>query len=225
MPPLQFGALKRRPFAFYPPILNVEDNEWRVRKTGGPEILVSNLKSGLEVWIPKRLIGEISGADSPLLAVSLLKTLEYKAGTLQPYERRLIEMPPPPGDGFADLPGWTPPQSRGRQLAVALGAALLACLLLAALFRFAPRRDASRDLFALTARDDYSSVVRRLGPAAQEHARPPYRVLWYPQRSCYVVLLDAHYIGALDRNWRAIHHVVRPGGGDTAPLLRSLPRF
>ncbi|HEY1204394.1 MAG: hypothetical protein ABSH46_18275 [Bryobacteraceae bacterium] len=222
--PLQFGALKRRPFALYPPILNIEHNEWRVRQTTGPEILVTNLKSDVEVWIPKRLIGDISGADEPLLAVSLLRELEYKAGSLRPYERRVIEMPAPPGSGFAEPPGWTPPKLRGRRLAAALVCALLAALLLVVLAPFAPPRGAEPAL-GLTASDDYASVVRRLGPAAEVHERPPYRALWYPKRSRYVVLSDGRYIGALDSSWHVIDHVERPGHGDTALVLRSLPRF
>ncbi len=134
--PLQFGALKRRAFALYPPILNVEYNEWRVRKTAGPEVLVSNLKTDLEVWIPKRLIGDISGPDSPLLAVSLRQELEYKAGVLWPCERRVVEMPAAPGSGFGGASGQGAPRARDRRLAVILACVLLAGLLLVALIRF-----------------------------------------------------------------------------------------
>lgn len=222
--PLQFGALKRRSFALYPPILNIEHNEWRVRKTAGPEILISNLKSDVEVWIPKRLIREISEADDSLLTVSLLQELEYKAGVLRPYERRVVEMPAAPGSGFAEIPGWEPPKSRGRQLATALACALLAALVLVALARFVPLRRGEPGL-GLTASDDYSSVVRRLGPAAEERERPPYRALWYPKPSCYVILLDGRYIGALDSSWRVIDHAEGAGHGDTARVLRSLARF
>jgi hypothetical protein len=134
--PLQFGALKRRAFALYPPILNVEHNEWQVRKTAGPELLVSNLKTDLEVWIPKRLIGDISGPDSPLLAVSLRQELEYKAGVLWPCARRVVEMPAAPGSGFGGASGMGAPKSRHRRLAVILACVLLAGLLLVALIRF-----------------------------------------------------------------------------------------
>ncbi len=222
--PLPFGALKRRPFALYPPILNVEHNEWRVRKTSGPEILVSNLKSDLEVWIPKRLMGEISGAGEEWLAVSLLQELEYKAGILRPYERRVVEMPAAPGAGIARPSGWAPPKARGRRLATTLVCALLAGVLLVALARLALLRRAGPPL-GLTAGDEYALVVRKLGPAAEEHVRPPYRALWYPNRSCYVVLLDGRYIGALDPHWSPIDHVTRLGQGDTVSVLRRLPRF
>jgi hypothetical protein len=36
---------------------------------------------------------------------------------------------------------------------------------------------------------------------------------------------SAHYIGALDGNWHVIHYVELPGGGNTASLLRALPKF
>jgi len=138
--PLQFGALKRRSFALYPPILNVEHNQWRVRKTAGPEVLISNLKTDLEVWIPKRLIAEISGADNPLLEVSLRQELEYRAGVLWPCERRVVEMPAAPGSGFGGASGMGAPKSRDRRLAVALACVLLAALLLVALIRFVHAR-------------------------------------------------------------------------------------
>jgi hypothetical protein len=134
--PLQFGALKRRSFALYPPILNVEHNEWRVRRTAGPEVLISNLKTDLEVWIPKRLIGDISGADSPLLAVSLRQELEYKAGILWPCGRQVVEMPAAPGGGLGEIPPSRAARSRDRRLAVILACVLLAGLLLVALIRF-----------------------------------------------------------------------------------------
>jgi len=133
---LQFGALKRRAFALYPPILNVEHNEWRVRKTAGPEVLVSNLKTDLEVWIPKRLIEDISAPDSPLLAVSLRQELEYRAGVLWPCGRRVVEMPAPPGGGPVGVPASQARKSIDRRLAVTLACVLLAGLLLVALIRF-----------------------------------------------------------------------------------------
>ncbi len=133
---LQFGALKRRAFALYPPILNVEHNEWRVRKTTGPEVLVSNLKTDLEVWIPKRLIGDISGPDDLLLAVSLRQELEYKAGVLWPCAQRVLEMPAAAGSGFSGIPASRAAKSRDRRLAVILACVLLAGALLVVLIRF-----------------------------------------------------------------------------------------
>src|SRR5918912_1057136 len=90
-PPLQH--LTTRPFSFYPPILNIEHNEWLFRKATWSEILVVNCKSGNEIWIPRRFLGEVSRIEDPVLIVGLNRELEYKAGAVWPYQRRVIEMP------------------------------------------------------------------------------------------------------------------------------------
>src|SRR5580704_6190210 len=91
--PPPFDDLANRPFSFYPPILNVEHNEWLYRKATWPEILVVNRKTGAEVWIPRRFLGEVSRIDHPVLIVGLSRELEYRAGAVWPYERRVLEMP------------------------------------------------------------------------------------------------------------------------------------
>jgi hypothetical protein len=249
MPP-ELERLRDSTFAFYPPIVNVEHNEWRFRKAAWSELLVANTKSDLEIWIPRRLLGEISSIDEPVLIVGLLKELEYKAGTVWPHERRVLEMPrmagappaPAPRDAHATaVRRVVTPESRiGRFIAAALGIGLLACVLVLAVFRLGPVRSvkftaADQDFLSLSRRDDYFSIVQTLGRPAEDHWRAgavtlQYRLLWYPQRGYYVVLLgsdrnDAHYIGALDRNWRVVHYVDLPGTGDTSSLLRGLPRF
>jgi hypothetical protein len=216
---------------------------------------VANARSGVEVWIPRRLVGELSPVDEPVMIVGLLKELEYKAGAVWPHERRVIEMPAASND--AALPAPAPrtagppaspaaprpasPESRvGRLIAGALGFGLLACVLVVAVFHAGPLRPVKftaedQDYLQLSRRDDYFGVVRKLGPPAEDHWRAEtgelqYRALWYPRRSYYVVLLGpdrngARYIGALDRNWRVIHSVELPNGGDTASMLRGLERF
>jgi hypothetical protein len=87
----------------------------------------------------------------------------------------------------------------------------------------------------LTVRDDYYSIVNKLGPPAQDHsATKPgdleFRSLWYPQRSYYVILMGAdhnnlRYIGAMDKDWNLVHSVVLPGGASTASMLRGLQKF
>src|SRR5580704_14462966 len=91
--PPPFDDLANRPFSFYPPILNVEHNEWLYRKATWPEILVVNRKTGAEIWIPRRFLGEVSRIDHPVLIVGLVRELEYRAGAVWPYERRVVEMP------------------------------------------------------------------------------------------------------------------------------------
>ncbi len=248
-PPLE--PMARRPFSFFPPILNVEHNEWRFRKASWSEVLVANAKSDLEIWIPRRYFGEISRVDEPVMIVGLLKELEYKAGSVWPHERRVIEMPaavndtPRPAGPSAEP---KPPRGNtggteqrvGRLIAMILGAGAL--ILAFALFvihggalRTVKFTAADQDFLALSRTDDYFAVVRKLGQPSEDRWRDnagelQYRALWYPQRSYYIILLgtdrnDLRYIGAVDRNWRVIHYVDLPSGGSTASLMRGLPRF
>src|ERR1700682_2040379 len=100
--------LGNRAFSFYPPILNIEQNEWFFRRGTWSEILVLNSRTGAEIWIPRRFLGEVSQIEDPVVIVGLLKELEYKAGAVWPHERRVIQMQlavgdrprtlPPPGD-------------------------------------------------------------------------------------------------------------------------------
>ena len=250
-PPLE--PMARRKFSFFPPILNVEHNEWRFRKATWSEILVVNAKSDLEVWIPRRLVGEASSVDEPVMIVGLLKELEYKAGAVWPHERRVIEMPsvgemPQPARTGApgsvsvlDTRGGRSTESRiGRLVGAVLVLGVLLCCLVIFVFRAGPLRNvtftaADQDFLSLSRTDDYFAVVRKLGPPAEDRWRETggelqYRALWYPQRSYFVILLGsdrngARYIGALDRNWRVIHYVELPNGAGTASMLRSLQKF
>ena len=94
LPPISpLEHLGNRPFSFYPPILDVEPNEWFFRRSTWSEILVVNSRSHVEIWIPRRFLGEISQIDDPVVIVGLVKELEYKAGAVWPHQRRVIEMP------------------------------------------------------------------------------------------------------------------------------------
>jgi len=97
--PPSLEHLATRPFSFYPPIVNVEHNEWLFRKATWSEILVVNCKSGSEVWISRRFVGEVSRIDDPVLIVGLSRELEYKGGAVFPCQRRVIEMPLAVGAG------------------------------------------------------------------------------------------------------------------------------
>ena len=99
MPP-GFEQIGSRPFSFYPPVVNVEHNEWHYRKATWSEVLVVNAKTGLEVWIPRLYIGEFSRIDEPVVIVGLTKELEYKGGQVWPYVRRVIEMPRAVNEGY-----------------------------------------------------------------------------------------------------------------------------
>src|SRR6266404_8988564 len=90
-PPLEH--LGQRPFSFYPPILNIEHNEWIFRRATWSEILVSNTKTSAEVWVSRRYLGDISRVEEPVMILGLNKELEYKTGQLWPAQRRVIEIP------------------------------------------------------------------------------------------------------------------------------------
>src|SRR5580704_11516060 len=95
-PPLDH--LGSRPFSFFPAILNIEHNEWLFRKATWSEILVYNVKTAEELWIPRRFMGEISRIEDPVVIVGLVKELEYRGGAVLPHQRRVIEMPVAVGD-------------------------------------------------------------------------------------------------------------------------------
>jgi hypothetical protein len=244
--PAPLDHLGARPFSFYPPILNIEHNEWRYCKSTWSEMLVSNARTGMEVWIPRRFLGEISSIEDPVVIVGLVKELEYRAGAILPHQRRVIEMPAAPVSTAertpaADIPapvvGIRLERSEaavGRLIGVVMVAAILAYVLLISTTRdggFRLRAVMQSDT-GLTARDDYFAVVRRLGTPAEDRWSPEagtlqYRALWYPQQSCYVILFgsdrkDMRYIGMLSKDWKPIHSVPSPG---VSAMLGKLPKF
>jgi hypothetical protein len=101
VPPL-LEHLARRPFAFYPAILNVVHNQWFFRKATWSELVVVNAKTGVELSIPRRFVGEVSSIDEPVLIVGLQRELEFREGAVWPHRRRVIEMPIAVGGGGAE---------------------------------------------------------------------------------------------------------------------------
>lgn len=213
-PPLD--QLGPRPFSFYPPIRNVEHNEWLFRRATWSEILVLNTKSSEEIWVPRRFLGEVSSVDEPVMIVGLVKELEYKSGAVWPHERRVIEMPRmagqalPPTDSEPEPKQPAPvvgiryepsPELRiGRLIAAALILGVLACFIVVSVFR--KGSSGERITFSgvlqsdlpFTAEDDYHAIVRRLGPPADDQwrTRPgemQYRRLNYPSQSVTVILM------------------------------------
>lgn len=212
-PPLdQVGG---RPFSFYPPILGVEHNKWIMRRATWSEVLVMNVKSQAEFWVPRRFIGEVSRIDDPVMIVGLVKELEYKAGAVWPHERRVIEMPRAVNDAPRAAPESEPPQpaavvgirlesaaeSRiGRLMALLIVVGIVACVAVVMLFRSGPDGDRvsysgllQTDL-PFTAYDDYFSVVSRLGRPAEDRWKSDkgelqYRLLSYPDRKLFIVLM------------------------------------
>jgi hypothetical protein len=99
--PPSLNHLARRRFSFYPPILNIEHNEWLFHKATWSEIQVVNCRTGEEIRISRRFVGEVSRIDDPVLIVGLHRDLELKDGIVIPCERRIIEMPMAVGGSVA----------------------------------------------------------------------------------------------------------------------------
>lgn len=214
-PPLEH--LGNRKFSFYPPILNIERNEWTYRQATWSEILVVNAESGQEVWVPRRFLGEVSRVDDPVLIVGLNKELEYSAGAVWPHRRRVIEMPIAVNEGPAAVP--TPEAPRGpapvigirletteartgRMVVGFLTLGVIGCLTLFTIARQAQFHQRvvytahDQSYFELTGDDDYFAVVRKLGKPSTDRwsaqtSAVQYRVLGYPNRGYTVVLFGA----------------------------------
>ena len=91
--PPALDELGARRFSFYPPIVNIEHNEWEVVRGAWSEILVHNPKMGMEIWIPRAWLGEISKIEEPVMIVGLKREIEYGGGTVFPHTRRVLSMP------------------------------------------------------------------------------------------------------------------------------------
>jgi hypothetical protein len=214
-PPI-LEQLGRRPFSFFPPILKIEHNEWLFKQAVWSEILVENTRDGMELWIPRRFLGEVSSIDQPVMIVGLTKELEYKAGAVWPHERRVLPMPglsetipaapapqrtaPPRPHGPAPRTADSTESRIGRLIGGVLVAGIVLCFLVVFFFRSSPPRSRvtftanDEDFLQLTRLDDYHAVVRKLGPPAEDRWRSEsgelqYRRLWYPQRAYSVILM------------------------------------
>jgi hypothetical protein len=246
--PPSLDHLATRPFSFYPPIVHIEHNEWLFRKATWSEIQVANCRSGAELWIPRRFLGEVARVEDPVLIVGLNRELELKGGMVIPCQRRIIEMP------VAGYPMRTPVVEENNAPAAAMGirleqsdrrmvrAALLAVATLVVLYlvalsfiRVGELRQKSPVLVGsdqayvnLSSHDDFLGVTQKIGPPAtdrqQETGTIFYRALGYPERRYTVILMGRDqasmtYIGTMDQNWHPIHFV----NAHTESLLRQLP--
>jgi hypothetical protein len=256
LPPISpLEHLGNRPFSFYPPILNIEHNEWFFRRGTWSEILVVNSRSKEEIWIPRRFLGEISQIEDPVVIVGLVKELEYKAGAVWPHQRRVIQMPvavgerprtpPPPGDLPAPVIGIRTQSVTDSRMGKLVGFTMLvgvvAGFIAVNVFRAGALRprmvyNASDQAYLqLTHDDDYYAVMRKLGRPEgdrwqSETGTIQFRSLWYPQRAYFVILMgdsrsSARYVGTMDANWHPIHSVVLRTGVDTRSTLDSLKKF
>lgn len=224
--PAPFDQLRSSPFSFYPPIVNVEHNEWTFRRATWTEVEVMNTKTSEQIWIPRHFVGELSLVAEPVILVGLVKELEYREGAVYPHVRRVIEMP----RAVNGSPRTRAPQPaavvgirvesprRGRNMLATFAAGILACLAVVTVFRDGVvtsrlLRSTHVDL-PFTAADDYDSVVARLGPPGGDEWRSAgdvrYRRLWYPREGFAVILVGGshpHYGGAVDSGGRVLHAV------------------
>jgi len=249
--PPQLDHLITRPFSFYPPIIGIEHNEWLYKKASWSEILVVNCKSGEEVWISRRYMGEVSRVDDPVLIVGLNRELEYKSGMVVPFQRRVIEMPvavggkpsvaspserPAPGL----IVGIRMASAQDKRIFKLIGAAVTVAILMYVLAVNLSRQRVvftARDqtYMGLTARDDRTEVVEKLGEPASDRWRSEegalqYEALDYPDRKLTVILMgsdrnNVQYVGTMDKDWKPVHSVPLHSGGTTDSLLRGLKRF
>ncbi len=140
----QFG---QRHFSFYPAIVNLEHNEWVVRRITSSDVQVMNTKTSLEIWVSRHLLGEVSLIEEPVMIVGLLKELEYRAGAVLPRVRRVIEMPLAVNDAFrprfraveparpAPVIGIRVESGGSRRLRAAIAGGILACVAVAIILR------------------------------------------------------------------------------------------
>jgi hypothetical protein len=247
--------LGNRPFSFYPPILNIEQNEWFFRRGTWSEILVLNSRTGVEIWIPRRFLGEISQIEDPVVIVGLVKELEYKAGAVWPHQRRVIQMPvavgervrpaAPPTDTVAPVIGIRTASITDSRIGKLVGLTMLVGVVGSFVAVNLLREGSLRPRIAytthdqlylqLTHDDDYWAVVRALGPPASDHWQTEtgaiqFRSVAYPERSYTIILMgdtrsNARYIGTMDEAWKPIAWVALRSGGSTLSTLRGLRKF
>jgi hypothetical protein len=246
--PTPLQHLGGRRFSFYPPIRNLEPNEWLYRRATWSECVVANTRSGEEIWVPRIFLGEVSRIDEPVMIVGLNRQLEWRSGKIIPLERRVIELPVAVNDGHAPVRSGPPapvinirlePKSEARAwkwigVAAVLGA--VAFTIVADVSRqtqWRQRADLSRgyrSYLQLGPQDDYASTIRKLGlPArAGSHATESrvFRSLTYTGRRYSIILMgstkdDGRYIGTLDLHGRVLDAVRLPDGSSAESLLNS----
>lgn len=215
--PTPLQHLGGRRFSFYPPIRNLQPNEWLYRRATWSECIVMNARSGEEVCIPRMFLGEVSGVDEAVMIVGLNRELEWRAGAIIPQERRVIELPvavndsPRASSSGKQLPGAhlapvinirLEPKAEVRAwkwIGVAFVLGAVATTIVANIaWQSQPRQ--RPDLFRtyrpwlqLTSDDDYASTVRRMGtPSAvriMQSGDAVFQSLVYEARRYSVILM------------------------------------
>jgi len=215
--PPPFDQVGERRFSFYPPILNIDHNEWTVREATWSEVLVVNAKSEAAIWVPRQYVGELSRVDEPVMIVGLKRELEFKAGGVWPHVKRVVEMPRgmstvPPSSaapaaselpkGVSAVHGVSSPNESniGRLILLSLALGIGLCALVVAYYRgqnsvdSATYKGVMQTSLGLSAQDNFHDVVRKLGPAAKDGWKADegelnFRILEYPSRGLSVILM------------------------------------
>jgi len=236
--PTPLEHLGGRRFAFYPPIRNIEHNEWLYRRATWSECVVANMRTGEEFWIPRIFLGDVSYTDDGAMVVALSRELEWRAGAIIPRQRAVIPFPataneapaaPRPGHLAQVINIRLEPKTEVRGWRWIGVAAVLGAVAFAIVADFAKQAPSNHAYLQLGSGDDYASVVRSLGlPAKAESIESGarwFRVLRYPSRRYSVILMgpdvnDARYIGAVDRRGRVLDSV-RLGDGTSSGVVLS----
>jgi hypothetical protein len=248
--PTPLQHLGGRRFSFYPPIRNLEPNEWLYRRATWSECIVVNTRSGEEVWVPRAFLGEVSRMDEAVMIVGLNRELEWRSGAIIPRQRAVIEFPVAVNDGGIAAPRSqqhpapvisirleTRPESRAwKWIGVAAVLGAVACTVFVDVTRqaqFHQRADlfrGYRSYLQLGPDDDYASTVRKLGLPARAGSHQTgdrvFRSLAYPARRYAVILMGSQpdrprYIGTLDPQGRVLDAVRFPDGSSAEPVLDS----
>jgi hypothetical protein len=213
--PASLEHLAERQFSFYPPILNIEHNEWRYLKSTWSEVLVVNTGNQAEIWIPRRYVGEVSEVEEPVMIVGLNRELEFKGGALWPHQKRVLKMQsagvtldpaaaeaePAAPKGFFGVRF----DKSDKRIIELIGGVIVSMLVVYVLVvnwnRIGDPRQrnlvfTTKDqmFLELSSRDDYYGVTQKLGQPSTDRWRSDsgeiqYRALGYPDRHYTVILM------------------------------------
>ena len=188
--PTPLQELGQRPFSLFPPIVDVEHNEWTFRSATASDVQVMNVKTATDLWIPRHFLSGVSSIEEPVIIVGLTKELRCREGVAVPHIRRVLEMPravnesrqsfksAPPIGRLAPVIGIrleTAGEARSRRFLPGIVAAgILGCVVIMSFLRGGPlliygRLAAPAQLnLPLTPGDDYASIVHKLGQPSAE---------------------------------------------------------
>jgi len=216
LPPPPFEDLRDRPFSFYPPIVGIEHNEWRLVEATWSELLVRNTAQPLDLAIPRSYFDALSQVDDPVIIVGLKQELEYRAGAVWPHRRKVIAMsstgqtraarppvvdtPEPKGMSRITGTGATGTEARLEKLIFAgLGIIALVSLLAVAVVKLTPVAKPTflakdQQYLDLNKDDDIFAVQRKLGKPTEDHWKPgegeiAYRAVNYKDRGYTIILM------------------------------------